>query len=273
MRRFLLVLVIIAVASANLSARLWAQRTVCGEAGALSRETYISAVTGGERRFSIYLPPCYQASADAYPLLTLLHGSDADEGQWARLGFIDSLESAIQRGDAPAMIVLMPNGGAIANKNEFDGLTYDAILLDLLAQVTDRYRANGARAVGGISRGGFWAFHLGLRFPDEFVAIGGHSPYFDPDHAEPAHNPLDLARNLDGDSHLRLWLDRGLNDHAADGVERMRVILRERRAPHTYTVQAGGDHSEASWRRIHRRLPQFLRGRVRRVGRANPGAN
>ena len=48
--------------------------------------------------------------------------------------------------------------------------------LDLLTQVSARYRTNGDQAIGGISRGGFWAYHLGLRFADMFVAIGGHSP-------------------------------------------------------------------------------------------------
>ena len=94
------------------------------------------------------------------------------------------------------MIVLMPYGGSIANRNHFNGISYDAILLDLLEQTEGRYRTNGARAIGGISRGGFWAYHLGLRFPYDFVAIGGHSPYFDRDHAGPADNPLDLAQRL-----------------------------------------------------------------------------
>ncbi|MCY3915961.1 MAG: CapA family protein [Chloroflexi bacterium] len=249
MHRFIFASVIVAIACFALSPGNRAQNADCAEAGTLSRETYFSAVSSHERKFTIYLPPCYNATDETYPLLLLLHGSDADDSQWTRLGFLNALEIAIQQDSAAPMIVLMPYGGALANKNRFNGISYDRILLDLLSQVEGRYRTNGRRAIGGISRGGFWAFHLGLRFADEFVAIGGHSPYFDREHAEPVDNPLELARSLRPDTHLQLWLDRGTNDHAADGIDRMHVILRQGGVSHQYVVQPGGDHSEATWRR------------------------
>ena len=250
MQRSIFITVFIASVSLLLAPRLAAQDAACVEAGTLIRETYFSAVSSHERKYTIYLPPCYQARDESYPLLLLMHGSDADDSQWTRLGFLNALETAARQGRAPSMIVLMPFGGSIANRNHFNRISYDAILLDLLDQVDRRYRTSGARAIGGISRGGFWAYHLGLRFPKDFVAIGGHSPYFDRDHAAPAQNPLDLAQRLSGDTRLRLWLDRGTNDHAADGIDRMHVILRQRGVPHDYVVHAGGDHSEATWRQF-----------------------
>lgn len=249
MQRSRIVCVLIAITCLAFSTPIKAQEQLCADAGTISRETYFSAVSSHERKYTIYLPPCYQTSVDSFPLLLLLHGSDADDSQWTRLGFLTALDAAILRGNAPPMIVLMPYGGSIANKNQFNGISYDAILLDLIEQVEARYRADGRRAIGGISRGGFWAYHLGLRFPTDFVAIGGHSPYFDGDHAEPADNPLDLARRLSQGTRLLLWLDRGTNDHAADGIDQMHVILRQAGVPHDNVVQAGGDHSEASWRR------------------------
>ncbi|MDE2854912.1 MAG: CapA family protein [Chloroflexota bacterium] len=238
----------------------------CSEAGTLSREAYQSGVSAHERKYTVYTPPCYHASEASYPLLLLLHGSNADDSQWTRLGLVNALESAIRAGSAPPMIVLMPFGGSIANKNEFNGVSYDAILLDLLDQARDRYRLNGRQAIGGISRGGFWAYHLGLRFASRFVAIGGHSPYFDLNHAAPAYNPLDLADALSADTHLQVWLDRGTTDHAADGVDRMHLILRKRGVPHEYVVHAGGDHSEATW-------GQFVEDYVSFYGAALSGAD
>ncbi|MCY3834173.1 MAG: CapA family protein [Chloroflexi bacterium] len=248
MRSLAIVIVTVLIAFSAARAGLQALTEECSAAGTLSRETYLSGVSAHERKFTLYLPPCYQASGASYPLLLLLHGSNADDSQWARLGFLDALESAIRADEAPPMIVVIPYGGSVANQNRFDGLSYDRILLDLLEQVNDRYRLDGRQAIGGISRGGFWAYHLGLRFAADFVAIGGHSPYFDPDHASPENNPLDLARSLTADTRLRLWLDRGPVDHAADGVDQMHVLLRERRIPHAYIVHAAGDHSEATWR-------------------------
>ena len=232
-----------------LPATVQTQPADCGEAGTLSRETYVDPGADQERRFHIYLPPCYSLGADQYPLLMLLHGSNADDLQWALLGFLQSLETSIHAGAAPPMIVLMPFGGEAANDNSFGDNSYDRALLDLLAIVSERYLVSDARAIGGISRGGFWAYHLGLRFPDQFVAIGGHSPFFDADHVAAAYNPLNLAAALSPDTHLKLWLDRGTNDHAAAGIEQMHVNMAASGAPHEYIVYPGGDHSEASWSR------------------------
>ena len=226
-----------------------AQTFACDGAGTLSRETHVSGGAAEERRFHVYLPPCYELSGEAYPLLMLLHGSNADDLQWPLLGFLQLLETSIHAGEAPPMIVVMPFGGAAANDNSFGGNSYDQVLLNLLTVASERYRVGDARAIGGISRGGFWAYHLGLRYPGQFVAIGGHSPFFDADHVAAAYNPLNLAATLPADTHLKLWLDRGANDYAAPGVEQMHVNLQARRAPHEYVVYPGGDHSDASWTR------------------------
>lgn len=237
-----------------------AQAPACDDVGTLSRETYFSSRAAQSGRFHIYLPPCYETPGEAYPLLMLLHGSNADDLQWPLLGFLQTLETTILAGEAPPILVVMPFGGGAANDNTFGGAGYDQILLDLLALVMERYRVSDARAIGGISRGGFWAYHLGLRYPDQFVAIGGHSPFFDADHVPADYNPLNLAATLTADTHLKLWLDRGANDYAAPGVEQMHVNLQARRAPHEYVVYPGGDHSEASWsRNIDDYLDFYLR--------------
>ncbi len=221
----------------------------CDEDGSLRRESYFGADSARSRYFTLYLPPCYEISTQAYPLLMLLHGSNADDSQWLRLGFIDALEAAIGSGAAPPMILVLPFGDAIANENNFGGEDYASLLMGLLDHLQQRYRSDGRTAIGGISRGGFWAYHLGLRFPGRFAAVGGHSPFFDPNHVEPRYNPLELARSLALDAEMRLWLDRGSRDFAADGVDQMHVILRDRDIKHQYVVYSGAEHDEASWGR------------------------
>ena len=221
----------------------------CDAPGTRQRESYRSQISGGSRTYSLYLPPCYRAGQARYPLLMLLHGSDADDSQWERLGFLDALDAAIQSNAAPAMIALMPFGDAIANDNSFDAVSYDRLLLELLEMATQRYRVGERVGIGGISRGGFWAYQLGLRFPDIFAAVGGHSPFFDPAHVAAQHNPLHLARQFDAGSGTRFWLDRGSRDYAADGVDRMHLALRQRDIEHTYRVFPAGEHDEGSWKR------------------------
>ena len=225
------------------------QDTGCAESGELLRNLYTSNITRRDHLYTVYLPPCYVADDATYPVLLLLHGSNANDSQWARLGFIDALEAGIKAGSAPPMVVLMPHGGLEANNNNFDTFSYDRILLDFLAQMSERYRSSGAQAIGGISRGGFWAYQIGLRHADDFVAIGGHSPYFDRSHVAPAHNPLHIAEALDRETYPRLWLDRGTDDHAVTGIEAMRTIFQRAKLPHDYVVHPGGRHSEASWSR------------------------
>ena len=227
----------------------------CDEGGSLSRETHRSDSSSRHRYFTLYLPPCYETMNQAYPLLILLHGSNADDKQWLRLGFIDALEEAIHSGDSPAMIVALPFGDAVANENHFGDGGYDSILIDLVDHLQRRYRSNGRTAIGGISRGGFWAYHIGLRFPRRFLAIGGHSPFFDPGHVEPRYNPLEMARRQDLGADVGLWLDRGSRDFAADGVDRMHVILRDRGLAHQYVVYSGAGHDEAAWKRS---IPDYL---------------
>lgn len=243
----LLVCVFVVLSTFIVSPFVYSQSATCDASGTVTRETYDNTVSFRERQYTVYLPPCYDTSTDSYPLLILLHGSNAADAQWVRLGFTDTLDALIQSDDSVPYIVLMPFGDNIANENQFDGLTFDNILLDFIEQMNDRYRTDGRQAIGGISRGGFWAYHIGLRFPDQFAAIGGHSPFFDVYHAPPEYNPLNLAELLPSDTHLKLWLDRGTDDYAADGIDRMHVKLDAGRIPHEYVLYPNGEHNEIWW--------------------------
>ncbi len=244
----------------------------CGEPGSLARETYASSVTGLHRSFTLYLPPCYASLDESLPLLLLLHGSNADDNQWIRLGFIDLMQQKIAQGEAPPMIVVLPFGDVLANENRFDAGSYDKVLLELLLLAEQRYRGNGRVAVGGISRGGFWAYHLGFRYPDRFVAIGGHSPFFDSQHVASLYNPLDLAVTMTSDIGPSLWLDRGSRDFAADGVDKMHILLQGRSIPHAYQVYAGGQHHEPSWRENIEDYLAFYSSALREPSGPQPGS-
>ncbi|NWF68216.1 MAG: CapA family protein [Chloroflexi bacterium] len=224
----------------------------CGEtAGRVETRSYTSALIAQEMRYSVYLPPCYDTSGLTYPVVYLMHGSASDNTHWLNLGLAQVLDRGILQYVLPPMIVVLPYGDWIANENWFNDASWANIFLnELLPDAEAQYRISAralTRAIGGISRGGFWAYHIALRHPDLFSAVGGHSAFFDEFHAPPEQNPLDLALTAPGIEALRLWLDRGRDDYAQVNLDLMDSRLTQRGLAHTYTVYPEGQHEDAYW--------------------------
>ena len=180
-----------------------------------------------------------------------MHGSNEDDGQWGRIGLYERLDEMIVSGEIPPIIAVMPFGDWLANENRFEQESWANVFLNrLLPSVELSYRIDSrpqTRAIGGISRGGFWAFHLAFLHPELFTAVGGHSAFFDLNNAPDDYNPLDLALNADGIDILRIALDRGAFDYAAVGLDIMGERLTERGVPHDYTIQPAGEHNNEYW--------------------------
>jgi len=229
--------------------------------GQTTRSEYYADVIATRMFYTVYTPPCYEQTDERYPVLYLLHGSNEDDNHWLRLGLQDVLDAGITDGSLPPMIVVMPFGNWIANENRFDDDSWAGVFINQLMPLVEAdYRVNGnraTRAIGGISRGGFWAYHIALKHPVLFGAVGGHSAFFDRYHAEPDDNPLDLALNAPGVDNMRLWLDRGADDYAAPGLEIMNEHLIQRGVDFSYTVYPEGQHNNTYWRQHIRTYLDF----------------
>lgn len=203
----------------------------------IERTTFYSDILQGEIIVSVYLP-C-MPDEKPLPYLIFLHGSNKEDRHLLDLG----LEQA-----APPFAVVMPFGGELANTNEFGEISWGNVLLDLMDDFEEKFPLDSSRrAIGGISRGGFWAYHVGLRHPEMFRAIGGHSAFFDLYHAPDEANPLDLALTLNPAAAPALYLDRGANDYAAPGLDIMDARLRRADVPHTYLIHPTGEHDDSYW--------------------------
>lgn len=229
-----------------------AAQPTCGETGGmLTRGNYRSNLAQTNMYYTVYTPPCYIGSNQLYPIIYLMHGSNDDDGAWGRLGLKEILDTGIIEGTIPPVIVVMPFGEWIANENQFESVSWENVFLtELLPLVEGNYRVDprkAARAIGGISRGGFWAFEIAFRRPELFSAVGGHSAFFDDYHAPPEFNPLRLAQTAPALDTLRIWLDRGKDDFAAPGLDLMDERLRERGIPFQYTVYPEGQHYFTYW--------------------------
>lgn len=229
-----------------------AQSPTCHEEhGSTTRETYFSSRLGQNMYYTVYTPPCYDANAAPYPVIYLMHGQFEDDRHWIRLGLPEVLDTMIQAGKIAPLVVVFPFGNVIADRNRFDSVSWANIFLyELMPHAEEHYHIStekAYRAIGGISRGGFWAYQIAFSHPEIFAAVGGHSAFFDLHNASAEFNPLDLALNTPELSSMRIWLDRGADDYAAPGLDIMDQRLNEAGIEHQYTVYPEGEHNNAYW--------------------------
>ncbi len=153
------------------------------------------------------------------------------------------------------MIVVMPNMGRIGTLNHFPpDPSYETVVLDELMPAVERdfctINDRDHRAIGGISRGGFWAYEIALRHPDVFGIVGGHSAALDGGADVPAaFNPLELALDAPflADANLRMYLDNGADDPVGDDLELFSSRLSSRGIAHTYIISPVGGHDADYW--------------------------
>jgi enterochelin esterase-like enzyme len=228
----------------------------CEDDGSIIELELASETAGETIRYDVYIPPCYQQTLRRFPSLYLLHGLRETQTQWQEIGIVETLNQAIRLGALPPMLVVMPYSGIIGTLNRFPPeASYETVLLDELIPAVDRdfctITRREKRAIGGISRGGFWAFSIALRHPDLFSIVGGHSAFFPDDTNEVplAFSPLDLARNstLLPEADLRIYLDNSINDDAGLGQKLFADRLTARAIPHTYIINTVGEHNNDYW--------------------------
>lgn len=216
----------------------------------------LSNIANENLRYRVYLPPCYGQLQKRFPTLILLHGLSYREQQWDELGLDEALDQGIRLGLLPPMVVVMPWMGTIGQLNQFPpDPSYELVILEeLLPRIENIFctiENAEHRAIGGISRGGFWAFSLAMRHPDIFGIAGSHSGYFPSDLGEiPApFNPLEIATNSSflQSAGLRLYMDNGASDSSGPSQQRLSARLTGRSIPHTYQVHPVGEHNEDYW--------------------------
>ena len=207
-------------------------------------------------RYRVYVPPCYSSTQKRFPVVYLIHGLSYREEQWEDLGINTTLEQGIRIGAIPPMILVMPYMGNLGQRNTFPpDPSYEGFILEELMPLVERQFCTienaEHRAIGGISRGGFWAFSIAMRHPDIFSIVGGHSAFFptDTNDIPPAFNPLELALNETflQSIGLRIWLDNGVADSVGSSQQLFSSRLTQRNIDHTYVVHPSGEHDNTYW--------------------------
>jgi len=217
-------------------------------------DDFRSPSAGESVPYNVYLPPCYAESGRRFPVVYLLPGLREDETQWSELGLTDALDQGVEIGALAPLIAVMPALGSIGGRDSFPpNVSYEGVIMDEVRPAVERdfctIQNRDNRAIGGISRGGFWAYSIALRHPDTFGIVGGHAAAFDPDNAPAASNPLELA--LDApflqEANLRMYIDNGADDPAGADLGVFSGRLSARGIAHTYVVTPGAAHDAAYW--------------------------
>jgi enterochelin esterase-like enzyme len=224
----------------------------CNETqGRIIYTSFSSQITGHEFRYRIYLPPCYAVTERRYPYIIMLHGlgEGMDDSQWEDMGLLEAADLGYSRGALPPMIIVMPNGNDA--QHGYDPAPYPQVIVEelmpTLAASFCTWNEPHARAIGGLSRGGYWAFGIAFTYPDLFDRVGGHSAFFYEGDYTP-FNPTNMLETASGIERLAMYLDHGANDSLVDENVRSFVnLLRRRGIEPEYVVNPVGGHDENYW--------------------------
>jgi enterochelin esterase-like enzyme len=223
--------------------------TPCSQPGQVVTGSFTSPLNGGQMDYRVYLPPCYGLDGLVYPTLYMFHGNATDDGHWDALGLDEAAEEAITGGLIPPLILVLPDGNPLAlttsgGPHSFEGAVMDELIPYIEANYCSWPSAEG-RAVGGLSRGGYWALEIAFRHPQAFASVGGHSAALVDSFAGPDLNPQVTALSQElGD--LRIYLDMGRGDWYLANVERLHLDMEAAGIPHTWVLNEGR-HEDAYW--------------------------
>jgi S-formylglutathione hydrolase FrmB len=260
---------------------------VSGEAQVLQRQPaarveavkFESKLVGKPLPYNVVLPPLYDAPesrALRYPVIYLLHGLGGGAGDWVSHRARLAAHAAAYR-----FIIVTPEGedgwytdSATAASGKFE--TY--ILAELIPDVERRYRTlatRDARAVAGLSMGGYGALKFGVKHPQTFAfaaslsgAFGAPSwdandpgllPFVKPSIAHtygamdtptrPANDLFKLFADLPPERFPALpfiYFDCGTEDFLIGSNRALSELLLRRKIPHEYR-QLPGAHTWPYW--------------------------
>lgn len=162
-----------ALASGPISPAAWSQtapRTPQTAPRVVVRDvTFHSASLARDMKYRIVLPADYERTSRRYPVLYLLHGLTGHYEDWESRTHLDDYVANLP------LIVAMPEGGDSWYTNSASQPQEkweDYIVKDLLHEIDSKYRTiqtRHARAIAGLSMGGYGAMKFALKFPGTFA--------------------------------------------------------------------------------------------------------
>jgi S-formylglutathione hydrolase FrmB len=205
----------------------FAQKTVSaptsesGKESVVEEATFHSPSLDRDMHYLVLLPPDY-SSGRSFPVLYLLHGLYGDYKNWDKRTGLESYAKTT------SLLIVMPDAddswytnSATVPRDKFE----DYITKDVISEIDAKYRTireKRARAIAGLSMGGYGAVKLALRHSDLFAFAASLSGAFN------------APRNLD---HLRPEFRAKLQEvfgKARNHARRQNDVFRLLRTTHDY---------------------------------------
>jgi S-formylglutathione hydrolase FrmB len=190
----------------------------------------------------VLLPPSYRTRPQRrYPVLYFLHDGYGDAETLLRRGVAASLHAGMEDGSLPEFLVVAPGAEGTWFSDFYDGSRRVERFLteDLPREIAARYRVRegaSARAITGISMGGYGAFKLALKHPGLYGSVSSVSGALIP------FSPEDLDRYnwfARWTLHRVFGADPRKNSLAENDVWEILGALRFERPPFAAHLRAG----------------------------------
>jgi putative tributyrin esterase len=244
---------------------------------------FFSKTLQREMQYRVNLPKDYFTTENRYPVLYLLHGLT---GHYRSFEAHSNLTRYLERYQFIAVSIEGENSWYVNSATNPKEKWEDYFLSDILSDVGERFRINGgdARAIAGISSGGYAAINLALKYPGLFFFAGSLSGAVtaprDPEFDKAFKNfgftdifgPADSKTRKENDVFLLaekaepqhttfIFMACGTEDDTIIGNHQFADLLRKRHIAYEMT-EFPGQHEWSFWEAA---LPQMLRSLARRM--------
>lgn len=230
------------------------------------KSRYLPNATG----FCALLPPSYDAQPNKkFAAVYFLHGLGGDHTFLITSGAWNIVEDLQEQKKIGEFVIVAPQAYTSFYINSRSGNTRyeDFFIRDFIPQMEKRFRllnTRSARAISGVSMGGYGALRFAFKYPQMFAAVSAHMPalmeqlphssgdmalnmFIGPAFGHPVdeafwkgNTPFAFARtaNLHG---LKIYFDCGdHDDYGFDaGAREMDKLLAARHIPHTFHIFPG----------------------------------
>lgn len=187
-------------------------------------------------------------SGKKYPVLYLQHGMWGNEDDWTQKGrLVESLDSLIRAGEAPEMVVIMPDNcpGRPTSEEERANATtgeWEAQFGEFMREAEAKYPISNEpsqRAIAGLSMGGYHTMMVASTYDGQFAYVGMFSA------ATFVHRKPSKAKVF--------WLGIGTEDFLFEPFQQYRHWLDEQHTEYTYYESTGG-HDWPNWQEYIKRF-------------------